>query len=164
VPGLRFMLHLNILLIRFVLHLFIMTIQECRNLLLNPDYVTQNIVPLYQQEEDKYHFAKLNLLHQFFQNGVQQQYEITYLETLCFLLDDVSSTVFSSQSISSLPEKKAAVARLLHYALLPDLEKLLLNLQFYEVIFSFLEEYEVCADLLLLQRQTQAEIMRKATA
>jgi len=141
-----------------------MTIQECRSLLLDPDYVTQNIVPLYQQEEDKYHFSKLKLLHQFFQNGVQQQYEITYLETLCFLLNEVFSTVFSSQSISTLPNKKEAVARLLHYALLPDLENLLLNLQFYEVIFSFLEEYEVCADLLLLQRQTQAEIMRKATA
>ena len=141
-----------------------MTIEECRNLLLDPDYVTQNIAPIYQQEEDKYHFAKLNLLHQFFQNGVQQQYEITYLETLCFLLDDVFSTVFSSQSIALLPEKEAAIARLLHYALLPDLENLLLNLQFYEVIFSFLEDYEVCADILLLQRQTQAEIMRKATA
>jgi len=163
-PGLRFMPNLNILLLLFIPHLSIMTIEECRNLLLDPDYVTQNIAPIYQQEENKYHFAKLNLLHQFFQNGVQQQYEITYLETLSFLLDDVFSTVFSSQSISALPNIKAAVTRLLHYALPPDLENLLLNLQFYEVIFSFLEDYEVCADILLLQSQTQTEIMRKASA
>jgi len=133
-------------------------------LILNPDYITQNIVPLYQQEEDKYHFAKFKLLHQFFQNGVQQRYEITYLETLCFLLNEVFCVAFSSQSLVLLPEKKEAVARLLHYALLPDLENLMLNLRFYEIIFSVLEEYEVCANILHLQHQTQAEIMRKTSA
>ncbi|PIQ19726.1 MAG: hypothetical protein COW65_19085 [Cytophagales bacterium CG18_big_fil_WC_8_21_14_2_50_42_9] len=91
----HFTKHLNILLLYCNLDLSVITIQECRKLLLNPDYLAQNIVPLYQQEEDKYHFAKLKLLHQFFQNGVQQ-HEITYLETLCFLLDEVFSTVFSS--------------------------------------------------------------------
>ena len=141
-----------------------MTIQECRNLLLNPDYLTQNIVPLYQQKEDKYHFTKFKLLHQSFQNGVQQRYEITYLETLCSLLNEAFSVVFSSQSLVLLPEKKEIVARLLHYALPPDLENLLLNLRFYEVIFYFLGEYEVCANILHLQHQTQAEIMRKTSA
>lgn len=141
-----------------------MTIQECRNLLLNPDYLTQAIVPLYQQEEDKYHFAKFKLLHQFFQFGVQHKYEVSYLETLCFLLNEVFSTVFSPVSQLTEPDKKEAAARLVHYALLPDLENLSLNLRFYEVIFSSLEEYEVCADIIFLHQQTQAEITRKTTA
>jgi len=140
-----------------------MTIQECRNLLLNPDYLTQTLVPLYQQEADKYHFAKFKLLHQVFQHGVQHQYEVSYLETLCFLLNEVFSTVFSPVSLLTVPDKKAAAARLVHYALLPDLENLFFNLRFYEVIFSSLEEYEVCTDIIFLQQQTQAEITRKTT-
>ena len=160
----RFKPHLNILLLRFVLHLPITTIQECINLLLNPDYLTQTIVPLYQQEADKYHFAKFKLLHQFFQYGVQHQYEVLYLETLCFLLNDVFSTVFSPVSLLAVPGKKEAVSRLVHYALPLDLENLSLNLRFYEVIFSSLEEYEVCTDIIFLQQQTQAEITRKTTS
>jgi len=46
------------------------------------------------------------------------------------LLDEVFSTVFSSQSTPALPLKKEAVVRLLHYALHPDLDNLLLNLKF----------------------------------
>jgi len=141
-----------------------MTIQEFRNLLLNPDYLAQTIVSLYQQEADKYHFARFKLLHQFFQDGVQHQYEVSYLETLCFLLNEVFSAVFSPVSLLTLPDRKEAGARLVHYALLPDLENLSLNLRFYEVIFSSLEEYEVCSDIIFLQQQTQAEITRKITA
>jgi hypothetical protein len=139
-----------------------MTIQDYRKLLEDQEYLTQTIIPLYQQEEDKLNFARMKLLHLFFENGIQQQYNIQYLETLCALLDGVCSQVFSYQLYSPLaapaPEQ---LTRLLHYTLLVDLEILSVNLRFYEVIFATLEEYEVCANITYLHEKVIGEINRK---
>jgi hypothetical protein len=138
-----------------------MTIQDYRQFLENKEQLTQNIVPLYQQEEDKLGFAKMKLLHLFFENGVQHNYNVEYLETLCSLLDQVCSKIFTYALLPSAAETPAYVNRLLHFALLPDLENLLVNLHFYEVIFSTLEEYEVCANIIYLQQLVTAEYIRK---
>ncbi|MDB5263745.1 MAG: hypothetical protein JWQ14_3028 [Adhaeribacter sp.] len=139
-----------------------MTIQDYRKLLEDQEYLTQSIIPLYQQEEDKLSFAKMKLLHLFFENGIEQQYNIQYLETLCSFLDSACSGLFSRSAYpASEAPAREAIARLLHFALLPDLEILSVNLRFYELIFSTLEEYEVCANITYLHRKVTAEINQK---
>jgi hypothetical protein len=140
-----------------------MNIQDYRKLLADQEYLTQNIVSLYQQEEDKLNFAKMKLLHLFFENGIQQNYNIQYLETLCSLLDSACTRIFFPTVYSTYDAAAhEAIARLLHFALSADLEILSVNLRFYEVIFSTLEEYEVCANITYLHGKVTAEINRKA--
>ena len=137
-----------------------MTIQDYRKLLEDQEYLTQTIIPLYQQEENKLNFAKMKLLHLFFENGIQQNYNIQYLETLCSLLETVCTGVFSYAHYRNAAAEES-LARLLHFALVADLEILSVNLRFYEVIFSTLEEYEVCANITYLHGKVLAEIARK---
>jgi len=139
-----------------------MTIQNYRELLENQEYLTQTLIPLYQQEEDKLSFAKMKLLHLFFENGIQQKYNIQYLETLCSLLDTACPQLFSCSLYSNANAAvQENIARLLHFALPTDLEILSVNLRIYEVIFSALEEYEVCANIAYLHEKVLAEINRK---
>lgn len=141
-----------------------MTIQDYRKLLENQEYLTQTIIPLYQQEEDKLNFAKMKLLHLFFENGIQQKYNIQYLESLCALLETACSRIFSPSLYNSFDAAhNEYIARLLHFALLTDLKILSDNLRFYEVIFSTLEEYEVCANITYLHEKVISEINRKNT-
>jgi hypothetical protein len=135
-----------------------MTIQECRQHLLDTSYLTNVLIPRYQEETNLPHFARMRLLHQFFESGIHQHYHVQYLETLCACLDQVMTGIFARAPFSS-PE---AVDRLLHFALINDLEDLLTSLRFYELIFSALEEYEVCANIAYLQVQVQSEINRKS--
>jgi hypothetical protein len=139
-----------------------MTIQDYRKLLEDQEYLTQTIIPLYQQEENKLNYSKMKLLHLFFENGIQQSYNIQYLETLCSLLENACAGIFS-YSLYSNADAAAheSMARLLHFALLSDLELLSVNLRFYEVVFSALEEYEVCANITYLHGKVLAEIARK---
>lgn len=136
----------------------IMTIQECRQHLLDTTYLTNVLIPRYQEETDLPRFAHMRLLHQFFESGIHQNYHVQYLETLCTCLDQVMRAIFARAPFGSQPD---AVDRLLHFALLNDLEDLLTSLRFYELIFSTLEEYEVCANIAYLQARVQAEIHRK---
>lgn len=139
-----------------------MTIQDYRELLENQEYLTQTLIPLYQQEEDKFSFAKMKLLHLFFENGIQQKYNIQYLETLCSLLDSTCSQIFSHSFYSNFnAAAQENIARLLHFALPADLEILSVNLRIYEVIFSTLEAYEVCANITYLHTKVIAELNRK---
>jgi hypothetical protein len=139
-----------------------MTIQECRQHLLDTTYLTNVLIPLYQEEKNLPHFAKMRLLHQFFENGIHQNYHVQYLETLCTYLDQVMTDVFAPAPAVRQPAFPAAAQGLLHFALLPDLEDLLVSLRFYELIFSALEQYEVCANIAYLQAQVRAEISRKS--
>jgi hypothetical protein len=139
-----------------------MTIQECRQHLLDTTYLTDVLIPLYQEETNLPQFAKMRLLHQFFESGIHQNYHVQYLETLCTYLDQVMTGVFAPAPLSQYPDFAAAAGRLLHFALLPDLEDLLVSLRFYELIFSGLEQYEVCANIAYLQAQVRSEIQRKA--
>ena len=136
-----------------------MTIQECRQHLLDTTYLTNVLIPRYQEETDLPRFAHLRLLHQFFESGIHQNYHVQYLETLCTCLDQVMRAIFARAPVGSQPD---AVDRLLHFALLNELEDLLTSLRFYELIFSALEEYEVCANIAYLQVLVQAEIQRKS--
>jgi hypothetical protein len=139
-----------------------MTIQECRQHLLDTTYLTNVLIPLYQEEKNLPHFAKMRLLHQFFESGIHQNYHVHYLETLCSYLDQVMTDVFALAPVSQHPAFAQAAGRLLHVALLSDLEDLLTSLRFYELVFSGLEEYEVCANIAYLQPKVQAEIHRKS--
>ncbi|GEO04856.1 hypothetical protein AAE02nite_25200 [Adhaeribacter aerolatus] len=139
-----------------------MTIQDYRKLLEDQEYLTQTIIPLYQQEENKLKYSKMKLLHLFFENGIQQNYNIQYLETLCSLLDNTCAQIFSYSLYNYLdPAGHESIARLLHFALPTDLELLSVNLRFHELIFSALEEYEVCANITYLHVKVLAEIDRK---
>jgi hypothetical protein len=89
---------------------------------------------------------------------------VQYLETLCTLLDKACSQVFSYELLHHQPNASDTIARLLHFALPDDLEDLMVNLRFYEVIFSTLEEYEICGNIAFLQQKVRAEINRKATS
>jgi len=139
-----------------------MKIQDYRHLLDNKEYLEQNILPIYQQEEDKLGFAKMKLLHLFFENGIQHNYDVQYLETLCSLLDQVGTHIFSLSIYQTQLANQEAANRLVHFALPHDLENLSVNLHFYELIFSALETYEVCANITYLQEKVLAEITRKA--
>jgi hypothetical protein len=139
-----------------------MTIQECRQHLLDTAYLTNVLIPLYQEEKNLPHFAKMRLLHQFFESGIHQNYHVQYLETLCTYLDLVMTDVFAPAPAVQQPTYPDSAKRLLHFALIHDLEDLLVSLRFYELIFSTLEEYEVCANIAYLQGQVRAEIGRKA--
>jgi hypothetical protein len=70
--------------------------------------------------------------------------------------------VFASQPLARQGAPAATTDRLLHFALVNDLEDLLVSLRFYELIFSTLEEYEVCANIAYLQGKVQSEISRKS--
>jgi hypothetical protein len=139
-----------------------MTIQECRQHLRDTTYLTNVLIPRYQEETDLPQLTRLRLLHQFFESGIHQNYHVQYLETLCTCLDQVMTGIFARAPFGSQPISSGAVDRLLHFALLNDLEDLLTSLRFYELIFSALEEYEVCANIAYLQVLVQAEIQRKA--
>jgi hypothetical protein len=139
-----------------------MTIQECRQHLLDTTYLTNVLIPLYQEEKNLPHFAKMRLLHQFFESGIHQNYHVQYLETLCTYLDQVMTGVFAPEPVAQHPAGREAADRLLHFALLPDLEDLLVSLRFYELIFSTLEEYEVCVNIAYLQAKVRSEIQRKS--
>lgn len=138
-----------------------MTIQDYRKLLEDREYLAQTIIPLYQQEEDKLNFAKMKLLHLFFENGIQHKYNVQYLETLCSLLDQVCSGIFSYSLFPIHETNQEHVNRLLHFALRNDLENLSVNLHFYELVFAALEEYEVCVNIAYLQTKVAAELTRK---
>lgn len=139
-----------------------MTIQECRQHLLDTTYLTNVLIPLYQEESNLPQFARMRLLHQFFESGIHQNYHVQYLETLCASLDQVMTRIFTRQPFSHAPADKEAVDHLLHFALRNDLEDLMISLRFYELVFSALEEYEVCANIAYLQPRVQTEINRKA--
>lgn len=139
-----------------------MNIQECRQFLQDREYITLHIVPLYQKEEDKLKFARQQLLHLFFETGIQKNYQVHYLDTLCTLIDTVCQTIFSYLADPKSPETKENIAKLLHFALLNDLEDLLINIRFNEAVFSELQEYEVCANLTYLQAEIISEITRKS--
>jgi hypothetical protein len=139
-----------------------MTIQECRQHLLDTTYLTNVLIPRYQAETNLPHFARLRLLHQFFESGIHQNYHMQYLETLCACLNQAMTGIFARAPFGSQSPCFEAVDRLLHFALSKDLEDLLTSLRFYELIFSALEEYEVCANIAYLQVQVQSEISRKA--
>jgi hypothetical protein len=139
-----------------------MTIQECRQHLLDTTYLNNVLIPLYQEEKNLPHFAKMRLLHQFFESGIHQNYHVQYLETLCSHLDQVMTGVFGPEPVAQHPAYPDLADRLLHFALLNDLEDLLVSLRFYELVFSALEQYEVCANIAYLQAKTRAEINRKS--
>ena len=132
-----------------------MTLQEYRQHLADPAYVTTVLLPFYQQEENLPRFARLRLLHQFFASGIQRHYPEAYLERLCAGLDPVLQAIFSQQALSGQPAAVEAVSHLLAMARTADLQDLLDSLRFYELIFSGLEAYEVCANIAYLQTQVK---------
>ncbi|MGV3505260.1 MAG: hypothetical protein ACO1O1_16235 [Adhaeribacter sp.] len=134
----------------------IMTLQEYRQHLADPAYVTAVLLPLYQQEENLPRFARMRLMHQFFQSGILRHYPEIYLDRLCAGLDQVLSAAFAPQPLSRQPAAGQAVSQLLSLAKEADLEDLLDSLRFYELIFSGLEAYEVCANIAYLQSQVKA--------
>lgn len=135
-----------------------MTLQEYRQHLSNPAYVTTVLLPFYQQEENLPQFARMRLLHQFFASGIQRHYPEAYLERLCAGLDQVLQAVFHPQALSRQPAALQAVRHLLAVARTADLEDLLDSLRFYELIFSGLEAYEVCANIAYLQTQVKGVV------
>lgn len=139
-----------------------MTIQECRQHLLDTTYLNNVLIPLYQEEKNLPHFAKMRLLHQFFESGIHQNYHVQYLETLCSCLDQVMTGIFNTEPAAQHPAYPELADRLLHFALANDLEDLLVSLRFYELVFSALEQYEVCANIAYLQAKVRAEINRKS--
>lgn len=141
-----------------------MNIQECRQFLQDREYLTQYVVPLYQKEEDKLKFARQQLLHLIFETGINKGYQVEYLDTLCSLIDSVCQSIFSYTSDPNPVVTKENIAKLLHYALLNDLEDLLTNMRFNEAVFSELEEYKLCANLTYLQAEIISEINRKSNS
>lgn len=136
----------------------IMTLQEYRQHLADPAYVTTVLLPLYQQEENLPRFARMRLMHQFFQSGILRHYPELYLDRLCAGLDQVLGAAFAPRPLSQLPQALQAIRQLLTLAKVTDLEDLLDSLRFYELIFSGLEAYEVCANIAYLQSQVKGVI------
>lgn len=129
----------------------ILTLQEYRQHLADPAYVTTVLLPFYQQEENLPRFARMRLMHQFFQSGIQRHYPEVYLDRLCAGLDQVLGAAFAPGPLSGQPGALQAVSQLLGQARVADLADLLDSLRFYELIFSGLEAYEVCANIAYLQ-------------
>jgi hypothetical protein len=76
-----------------------------------------------------------------------------YLDRLCASLDQVLGAAFAPRPLT--PQALQAVSQLLAQAKMADLEDLLDSLRFYELIFSGLEAYEVCANIAYLQGQVK---------
>lgn len=131
------------------------TLQEYRQHLADPAYVTTVLLPFYQQEENLPRFARMRLMHQFFQSGIHRQYPELYLDRLCAGLDQVLGAAFARRPLSGQPQALEAVSQLLSQTRETDLADLLDSLRFYELIFSGLEAYEVCANIAYLQTQVR---------
>ncbi|MGV3639392.1 MAG: hypothetical protein ACO1NZ_02665 [Adhaeribacter sp.] len=139
----------------------ILSLQEYRQHLADPAYVTTVLLPFYQQEENLPRFARMRLMHQFFQSGIQRHYPEVYLDRLCAGLDQVLGAAFAPRPLT--PQALQAVGQLLAQARVADLADLLDSLRFYELIFSGLEAYEVCANIAYLQGRVRALLPEQRT-
>jgi hypothetical protein len=140
-----------------------MTIQEYKQFFEDKGYLVGDAVELYRREDDTLLFAHMRFLHLFFESGIKKNYDEQYLEKLCLYLDGVCSLIFNCNILrSDEAANYPAINQLLFFALQNDLAEVLLNLQFQELIFSELEEYEICHNISLVQRHVQAEIARKS--
>ncbi|PSR56793.1 hypothetical protein AHMF7605_26490 [Adhaeribacter arboris] len=140
-----------------------MTIQESKQFFEDKGYLVGDVVQMYRTEDDKLLFARMRFLHLIFENGIQNNYNDQYLEKLCLHLDTMCRLVFNYNLLQTCEQKSySAINHLVFFALQKDLHEILLNLRFQELIFSELEEYEICANISFAQKCVLNEIARKA--
>ncbi|RDC65830.1 hypothetical protein [Adhaeribacter pallidiroseus] len=140
-----------------------MTIQESKQFFEDKGYLVGDAVQMYRTEDDKLLFARMRFLHLFFESGIKKNYDEQYLEKLCLYLDSMCRLVFNYNLLYTTEQQTYnAINQLVFFALPKDLHEILLNLRFQELIFSELEEYEICANISFAQKCVVHEIARKA--
>ncbi|MDQ3291454.1 MAG: hypothetical protein M3Q05_09215, partial [Bacteroidota bacterium] len=122
-----------------------------------------DVVQMYRTEDDKLLFARMRFLHLIFEGGIKNNYNDQYLENLCLHLDSMCQLVFNYNLLQTADmQEYAAINQLVFFALEKDLHEILLNLRFQELIFSELEEYEICSNISFVQKCVLDEIARKS--
>ena len=140
-----------------------MTIQECKQFFEDKGYLVGDVVQMYRSEDDILLFARMRFLHLFFESGIKKNYDERYLEQLCLHLDGMCSLVFNNALLLSEDQQTyPVISQLLFFALVKDLSEILLNLQFQELIFAELEEFEICHNISFAQKCVLDEIARKS--
>lgn len=140
-----------------------MTIQECKQFFEDQGHLVGDIVQMYRREDDPLLFARMRLLHLFFESGIKKNYDQHYLDKLCCYLDGMCRRVFTYTSLRAEDQTPyPELEQLLFFSLPNDLNEILLNLRFQELIFLELETYEVCHNLVFAQQRVALEIARKA--
>ncbi|QMU27683.1 hypothetical protein [Adhaeribacter radiodurans] len=140
-----------------------MTIQESKQFFEDKGYLVGDVVQMYRTEDDMLLFARMRFLHLIFESGVKNNYNDQYLENLCLHLDNMCQLVFNNNLLQATDQQTYSVInQLVFFALQKDLQEILLNLRFQELVFAELEEFEICANISFVQSCVLDEIARKS--